>query len=169
MPERIANSVSEVPRSWVASTIVLVTASLFVLTVSRAPDNSLQRVIESTLHNSMTMAACAVALYFARRGMFGRLPSILKVVSAFLLPSFILFSILGLALWPVFWEVVKPLGLVRDRAAPIVVFGSIALWCLSLVWVTLRGMIRWLRNRYEHHGVALGLGPVYFYFRRRRV
>ena len=115
------------------------------------------------------MAVCAVALYFARRGTFGRLPSILKVLSAFLLPSFILFSIFGLVLWPIFWELVKPLGFVRDKAAPIILFASIALWSLSLVWVALRGMIRWLKRRYEHHGVALGLGPVYFYFRRRRV
>jgi len=115
------------------------------------------------------MAVCAVALYFARRGTFGGLPSILKVLSAFLLPSFILFSIFGLVLWPIFWELVKPLGLVRDKAAPIILFASIALWSLSLVWVALGGMIRWLKRRYEHHGVALGLGPVYFYFRRRRV
>jgi hypothetical protein len=32
----------------------------------------------------------------------------------------------------------------------------------------IRGVFRMMGRRYQHHGVAVGLGPLYFYFRKRR-
>jgi hypothetical protein len=41
--------------------------------------------------------------------------------------------------------------------------------CVLLMF---RALFRWVRGfsrRYEHSGLAVGVGPVYFFFRRRRI
>ena len=107
-------------------------------------------------------------LWLTRRGAFGSLPSVLRGLTALELPLYAFITFLGLLTWPPFWKTVDALGLDRTRIEPVAISGVIALWVLGSTFMLLRGLFRWVAKRYEHHGVAVGFGPLYFYFRRRR-
>ncbi len=118
------------------------------------------------------MAVCAFALILARRRMFGPLPRFLGSLSGVLLPIFIILTILGLLIWSPFWAAMASFGVVENEVRRPAIEVTIALALLGCGGLMLRTVFRWmrnLRNRYEHAGVAVGFGPLYFYFRRRRV
>lgn len=117
------------------------------------------------------MAACALALAIARRKTFGPLPRLLRGLPGLLLPIFIILSILGLLIWPPLWSALASFGVVEHEVRRSAITVTIAIGLLGCGVLMLRTVFRWirnLRNRYEHAGVAVGVGPLYFYFRRRR-
>jgi hypothetical protein len=140
----------------------VVTAVFFILALSQSITGFL---------NWVSMAASAFALAIARRKRFGPLPGFLRGVSGVLLPIFIILSILGLLIWAPLWAALAPLGVVENEVRRPAITVAIAVALIGCGGLMLRTVFRWirnLRNRYEHAGVAVGVGPLYFYFRRRR-
>ena len=118
------------------------------------------------------MAVCALALWLARRKAFGPLPTILRGVSGVLLPILIILSILGLLIWSPFWNVLAPFGVIEKDVRRPAITTTIAFGLIGCGLLMLRSFFGWIRRlgrRYEHAGVAVGVGPLYVYFRRRRV
>ncbi len=114
------------------------------------------------------MGAGTAAICFAKREIFGSLPSLIRVLAGLLFALFLLFSLLDFFLWPPLWDALKPFGLARVDVLPLAVMGVFLVWGIGVATFIARGTFRWFRRRYEHHGVAVGFGPLYFYFRRRR-
>ena len=171
MPELVAASAPEPSRRWAGSTLVILAAIFFVLAGIEPQAAAYRQVQESLIHNWISMSLCAVALVFARRRAFGPLPSVLRGLSGVLLPLFIMFSILGLLVWPPLWEALRPLGVIESEARPVAIEGTFVLVFIGFGFLILRAVFRWLRRlraRYEQAGFAVGFGPVYFFFRRRR-
>ena len=105
--------------------------------------------------------------WFARRGRFGDLPGALRGVATILLPFFVIFTFFAFLSSPLLWEVLKPFGLTRSEVAPVSIFAAVGLFGIGIGWIFLRGFFRWIGGRFQHHGVGIGLGPVYLYFRKR--
>ena len=143
-------------------------AVFLLLTFNEGHSSPHQRVIDSLFHNWLVTAFASITVWLARREVFGPLPSRLRGLSGLVVSFFALFSILGLLTSQMFWDLLKPFGVIQDNAQPAAVFGLIGLWGICFVGVFVRGVFRWFRRRYEHHGLGVGFGPVYFYFRRRR-
>jgi hypothetical protein len=61
------------------------------------------------------MAVCVVALWVARQNAFGPLPMILRGISGLLLPIILIFTFLGLWIWPPVWDVLKPFGFIEIK------------------------------------------------------
>jgi len=114
------------------------------------------------------MSTVTAALWLARRGEFGSLPRVIRVLAGPLFAFFLLVSMLDFFLWRPLWVLLKPFGLVEVDAVPVAVMGVFGVWGIGIAFLVVRGTFRWFRRRYEHHGVAVGFGPLYFYFRRRR-
>jgi hypothetical protein len=127
-----------------------------------------QRFIDFLFHSWFVMCGVTAAVWLARREKFGSLPKLLRVLAAPLFAFFLLVSMLDFFLWRPLWEVLKPFGIVEVDAVPVAVMGVFAVWGIGIATLVVRGSFRWFRGRYEHHGVAVGFGPLYFYFRRRR-
>ena len=131
-----------------------------------------RQVIDSVFRNWVAMAVCALALWLARRKAFGPLPAILRGVSGVLLPIFIILSILGLLIWSPFWNALAPFGVIEKDVRRPAITATIAFGLIGCGLLMLRSFFGWIRRfsrRYEHAGVAVGVGPLYFYFRRRRL
>ena len=156
------------PPSWIGSAIVIAGAVFLLLTVNEGRPNAYQRQVDSLFHNWLALGAGTIAVWIARRGAFGRLPSFLRALSGLVLSLFILFTVIGLLTWQTLWDVLKPFGIVQYDAQAPAIFGLIGLWASAIVILGVHGILRWFRKRYQHHGVAIGFGPLYFYFRRRR-
>ena len=110
-----------------------------------------------------------MVVWWARRETFGVLPSPLRGLSTVVVTFFAMFSTVAILISHVLWDALKPFGVVQQTVEPVVVFGFVFLWWLFLAGLFIRAIIRSFRGRYEHHGIALGVGPIYFYFRRRRI
>ena len=82
--------------------------------------------------------------------------------------AFGLISALGILRWQPLWTLLGGFGVSQETALPIALFAVFAAWLLALAVLLIRGFCRWMGQRYEHHGVAVGFGPLYFYFRRRK-
>jgi hypothetical protein len=164
----ISSSVSKSSRSWIGSTIVILAAVFALFTPYEGQSSSHQRLIDSLFHSWFAMAGVTAALWLARQGTFGSLPRLIRILSAPLFAFFLLASMLDFALWRPLWAALKPFGLVEVEAVPVAVMVVFAVWGIGIAVLVVRGTFRWFRRRYEHHGVAVGFGPLYFYFRRRR-
>src|SRR5262249_42542303 len=125
--------------------------------------------LDSLFRNWIAISVATALLWLARRGTFGPLPSFLRRVSAVELPLFGFIVGYAILLWPPIWTAVNGLGLDAIKIETVAISTLIAVWVLGCVFLIFRGFFRWFRKRYEHHGFAVGLGPLYFYFRRRRV
>jgi hypothetical protein len=164
-----SKSILKSSQSWISLTIVILSAVFLILTFNEGQSSSThQRLIDYLFHNWMVMAAGTVLLGLARRGKFGSLPRFIRALAAMLFATFLLVAALDFALWPPLWVVLKPYGLTRVDALPIAVMGVFAVWGVSIAVLVIRGAFRWFHRRYEHHGIAIGFGPLAVYFRRRR-
>jgi hypothetical protein len=117
------------------------------------------------------MAICAVALWIARRETFGPLPPVLRFVSGILLPIFMIVSVLTLLIWPQFWAMLRPFGIIEKEVRRTAITATIGVGLAGCAFLMFRAFFRWvwrLSRRYEHSGFAVGFGPLYFFFRRRR-
>jgi hypothetical protein len=148
---------------------VILGAVFLLLTLNEGHSSPHQRVIDSLFHNWLVMALASMAVWLARREVFGPLPPRLRGLSGLVVSFFALFSILGLLTSQMFWDVLKPFGVVQGNVQPAAVFGLIGLWGICFIGVFVRGVFRWFRRRYVYDGLAVGFGPLYFFFRRRRV
>jgi hypothetical protein len=164
----ISISGSKSSRSWIGSVIVVLAAIFFILSTNEGRPSPHQRLIDSLFHNWFAMGGVTTVLLLSRRGTFGRLPKLIHIVTAPLVAFFLLVSMLDFALWRPLWAAMKPFGVVEVDAVPVAVMGVFAVWGIGIAVFVVRGTFRWFRRRYEHHGVAVGFGPLYFYFRRRR-
>ena len=147
---------------------MIICAAFLLLTVNEGKSAGYQPYVDFVFHNWALMAGATVALWFTRRGRFGSLPRPFRGLATVLLPFFIIFTFFAFLSSPLLWDLVKPLGLARREVAPVAILGSVALFALGLGWIFLRGLFRWVGDRYQHHGVAVGFGPFYAYFRKRR-
>jgi hypothetical protein len=150
------------------SLLVLFGAVFFALTFREGDPRPYQRVIDSIFHNWMAMTAFTLVLWTVWQGSFGRIPKLFHLLSGLLFLFFLVFSAIGLVMWPPLWDFLRLLNISQDKVQPIAVFGVVGAWFLGCMWLLLRRFFRWMGRRYQHHGVAVGFGPLYFYFRRRR-
>jgi hypothetical protein len=148
--------------------IVILAAVFLLFTPNEGQSSPHQRVIDSLFHSWFAMSAATAALWLAKREKLGSLPFFIRMLASLLFAFFLLVSMLDFFLWRPLWDVLKPFGLVEVDAVPVAVMGVFAIWGIGIAVLVVRGTFRWFRRRYEHHGVAVGLGPLYFYFRRRR-
>jgi hypothetical protein len=170
--ERVTTSVPQSLRPWIGSTLVILATASFFVAFSK-PENPVYRhVLESVFHNWDAMAVCAAALWIARRKAFRPLPAILRADSGVLLPIFVILTVLGLLIWPALWDALRPFGVIEKEARPAAFLAVATISFAGCVLIMLRALFRWVRGfsrRYEHSGLAVGVGPVYFFFRRRRI
>ena len=124
--------------------------------------------IASALSNWMAMGAVAFGLLGVRRGWLGPLAGLPHALAGLLALSFGLISTLGILRWQPLWAILGRVGVSQETALPIALFAVFAAWLLALAVLLIRGFFRWMGKRYQHHGVAVGFGPLYFYFRRRK-
>ena len=164
----VSSSVPKSSRSWIGSTIVLFAVVFALFTPFEGQSTPHQQLVDSLFHSWFAMAGMTAALWLARREKFGPLPKLLRLLSAPLFALFLLVSMLDFFFWRLLWQTLKPFGVVEVDAVPVVVMGVFAVWGIGIAVFMVRGTFRWFRRRYEHHGVAVGFGPLYFYFRRRR-
>jgi hypothetical protein len=169
LPERPGNPSPTENPSWLASAIVIIAAAFLLLTLREGQPEPYQRVIDSIMHNWMAMVPIALVLWSIRRRRLGSVPGILNAIAGVALLVAVLYSAMGLLTWGPLWSVLQRFGVPQDEVLPLAAFGLIGLWFLGLMVFVLRGFFRWMGKRFEQHGVAIGLGPVYFYFRRRKV
>jgi hypothetical protein len=156
-------------QSWISCTIVLVFAAFFMLTLREGSPEPYQRLVDSIFHDWIAMGSITLALWIVRRISADFMPRALQIVSGLLLLFSALITGLGVIAWTPLWELLKPFQISQTKAQPLAAFGLIALWFVFCAGILFRGVFRWLRVRYEHHGVAVRSGPLYFYFRRRRI
>jgi hypothetical protein len=150
----------------------MLATSVFVIALSKPQTSAYRQVVESVFHNWVAMGSAAAALVFARRPTLGPLPFVLRFVSGVLLPVLIILTVLGLLIWPPLWEALKPLGIVESEARLGAITATITVGVIGCGLLMLRALFRWVRGfgrKYEHSGLAVGFGPLYFFFRRRRV
>src|SRR5215831_21087105 len=164
----VSSSVPKSSRSWIGSTIVIFAAAFALFTPFEGQSTPHQRVVDSLFHSWFAMSGITAALWLARRETFGSLPKLLRVLSVPLFAFFLLAGMLDFVVWRPLWQALKPFGVVEADAVPVAVMGVFAVWGIGIAVFMVRGPFRWFRRRYEHHGVAVGFGPLYFYFRRRR-
>jgi hypothetical protein len=163
-----SNSIPKSSQSWIGSTIVILAAVFLILTFNEGQSSIRQRLIDSLFHNWIVMTAGTALLWVARRGKFGSLPRFIRVFAGILFATFLLVGGLDFVLWPPLWQMLKAYGWTRVDALPIAVMGVFAVWGIGIAFLLIRGAFRWFHRRYEHHGVGLGIGPLFVYFRRRR-
>ena len=168
VPKRLASETPQRTGSWFGSSIVILGAGFLLLTVNEGKPSGYQTFVDFVFHSWPLMAAATTIVWIARRGQFGSLPRIVRAIATILLPFFALFAFFAFVSSPLLWTALKPLGLSRSQGAPVAVFTAIAVFVVGSAWLLIRGVLRWIGKRYQHHGVAVGLGPVYFYFRKRR-
>ena len=150
--------------------ILVIIGTLFLLlTLNEGRSGLHQPIIDSLFHNWFLTACAAIAVWLARREVFGPLRSrFLRGLSGLVAVYFALFSSVAFLTKQMLWDVLKPFGVIQRNVQPAAILGLIWVWGIALIFLYARGVVRWFRSRYEHHGVAIGFGPLYFYFRRRR-
>jgi hypothetical protein len=156
-------------QSWISCAIVLASAGFFLLTLRAGSPEPYQRLVDSIFHSWVAMGSITIALWMVRRISADVTPRVFPIVSGFLLLFYALITGLGFIAWMPLWLLLKPLQVSQSKVQPLAAFALIALWFFICAGFVFRGMFRWIRSRYEHHGVAVRSGQFYFYFRRRRV
>jgi hypothetical protein len=147
---------------------VILGALFLTLTFNEGQQTPFQRTIDFLFHSWIVMSTVAAVIWLARRQIFGRLPSLIRLFSGLLLALFALVSMLDFSLWPPLWQLLKPFGIGPTDGQAVAAMGVFLVWGTAIAAIAVRGACRWFRGRYEHLGVAVGFGPLYFYFRRRR-
>ena len=168
MLQLISSPIRKSSQSRVGSIIVILAGVFLLLTLNEGQSSPQQRIVDALFHTWFVMGAGTAAIWFAQRKRFGSLPWPLRVLARLLFALFLIFSMLDFFLWPPLWEALKPFGLARVDVLPIAVMGVFLVWGVGIAGLILRGTFRWFRRRYEHHGIAVGIGPLYLYFGRRR-
>jgi hypothetical protein len=143
----------------------------FLVALSQPQTPAYREIVDTVFHNWIAMAVCAGALMIARRESLGPLPRILRAASSILLPIFAILSALGLLIWPQLWAILKPFGISEKEVQSPAITATLALGLISCAFLMFRCFCRWIwkfSRRYEHSGFAVGFGPLYFFFRRRR-
>jgi hypothetical protein len=149
--------------------MVVVSAAAFaLLSLIDGVPQAYKQAIVLAVGNWVVMSAVAILLWRVWRGSFGHVPGLMRVTAGFLALFYALVSGLGILGWAPLWMLFKLVGLSQAKTQPLALFGVFALWFFACAFFVLRGFLRWLSKRYEHHGVAVGLGPLYFYFKRRK-
>jgi len=156
-------------QTWISCTVVLASAGFFLLTLREGSPEPYQRLVDSIFHSWVAMGSITIALWIARRISADVMSRTIQIVSGFLLLFSAFITGLGFIAWMPLWDLLKPFQISQTKAQPLAAFALIAVWFLICVGILFRGIFRWFRSRYEHHGVAVRSGPFYFYFRRRRV
>ena len=149
--------------------VVLITAS-FLVALSKPQTPVYREVLNSVFQNWIAMAVGAIGLWVARRKSLGPLPRILRAISGVLLPILVILTFLGLLIWPPFWDLLRPFGVIEKDARPVAITATMTAGVIGCALLMLRALLRWVRNlgrRYEHSGFAVGFGPLYVFFRRR--
>jgi len=165
----VSNSGSKSSRSWISVPIVILGTVFLLLTLNEGRPTPYQPIIDWLFHNWIATACVALIVWLVRREVFGPLRSrLLRGLSGIVAVYFALFSSVAFLTTQMLWDALKPFGIVQRDLQPAVILGLIWLWGIALIFLFVRGVFRWFRRRYEHHGVAIGFGPLYFYFRRRR-
>jgi hypothetical protein len=144
----------------------------FLVALTKPQTPIYRQVLESVFHSWIAMAVCAVALWVARRKSFGPLPAILRGVSGALLPIFVILTLLGLLIWPPLWDLLRPFGVIEKETRRSAITIAMTVGLIGCALLMFRALFRWVRSlcrRYEHSGFAVGFGPFYFFFRRRRI
>jgi hypothetical protein len=163
---------SETPQrtgSWFGSGIVILGATFLLFTINESNPSRYQTFVNFVFHNAPLMFVATAILWLARRGQFGNLPGKVRALATILLPFFCLFTFFALVSSSLVWTTLEPLGLSRTRNAAVAIYGAVILFLIAGTWLLIRGLFRWIGGRYQHHGLAVGLGPIYFYFRKRRL
>jgi hypothetical protein len=166
--KRFASATSQRAGPWCGSLIVFLAAVFLALTVNEGSTNGRLSLVASAFHNWPLMAAFTAVLWLVRRGILGNLPRTIRATATILLLLFGIFTFFALHNSPMVWAIVEPLGVSRRRGAPIAMLAATALFVVAGAWLLIRGVFRWIGARYQYHGVAFGLGPIYLYFRKRR-
>ena len=169
--ERIAASVPQSSRSAIGSTLVVLVGIFFLIAISQPEAMPYREIVDSVFHNWIAMAVSAIALWLARRETFGPLPPVLRFASGVLLPMILIVTALSLLIAPEFWAMLRPFGIVEKEVRRPAITATIGVGLAGCGLLMLRAFLRWvwgLSRRYEHSGFAVGFGPLYFFFRRRR-
>jgi hypothetical protein len=153
---------------WISCTIVLAITAFFLLTLREGSPEPYQRLVDSLFHNWIAMGSITITLWIVRGLSTDFMPRVFRIMSGSLLLFSALITGLGIIAWTPLWDLLKPLQISQTKAQPFAAFALIALWFVFCAGILIRGIFRWIRSRYEHHGVAVRSGPLYFYFRRRR-
>ena len=140
----------------------------FVLTLGEGKHNPYQPIIDAVLHNWVAMVAFVFVLWATRRDWFGPLPAFLRTLAGLLSLFYLLFSAVALVVWAPLWDFLRLFHVSQKQVQPMAGFAVVGVWALLCVVMLIRGFIRWIGKRYQHQGVAIGFGPLYFYFKRRR-
>jgi hypothetical protein len=159
-------------RSWIGSALVVFGTAIFAIALAKPQNPAYRQIVESVFHNWIAMGLAAAALLLARRRAFGPLPSILRLVSGVLLPVLVILTALGLLIWSPFWEFLRPFGVIEKDVRLGAITATMTAGMIGCGLLVLRALYRWLRGfgrNYEHSGLAVGFGPLYFFFRRRRI
>lgn len=166
--KRLTSDAPQSAGSWFGSGIVILSAIFLLFTLNESNASGYQTFVNFVFHNAPLMFVATAIVWLARRGQFGSLPGKVRALATILLPFFCLFSIFALINSPLLWTTLEPFGLSRTRSAPVAVFAAVILFLIGGAGLLIRGVFRMMGRRYQHHGVAVGLGPLYFYFRKRR-
>ena len=152
-------------QAWIASILVMLFAGFFMLLLREGRPESYQRLADSIFHNWVAMASVAVGLVLLRRL---DMPRGFRLLSGFLLLLAALVMGLDLIAWAPLWQILTPLHLPQKNLQPLAALALVGIWLVLCLGGVCRMFVRWVSARYEHHGFAVGAGPLYFYFRRRR-
>jgi hypothetical protein len=168
LQERVSTSVPPT-RSVIGTAIIILAAAFLILTLNEGRPVRYQPVIDSLFHTWPVTAFVALLVWLIRREAFGPLRSrFVRGLSGVVATYFALTSSVALAVSQSLWNILKPFGIVQIDVEPAVVFVVTGLWGFAFIVLLARAVFRWFRKRYQHHGFAVGFGPFYFYFRRRR-
>jgi hypothetical protein len=167
-PEQIRKPSHSTAGSFLGSLVVLLSAVFLVLITREGGPYPYQSVIDAILHNWIAMAALTLLMWAVRKGWLVIVPPFFRWLSGFLFVFFVVFAGIGFVAWPNLWEFLRLFHVSQYEVQPVVGLLVIAVWFLTCVALLLRRFMQWIGKRYQHHGVAIGFGPLYFYFRRRR-
>jgi hypothetical protein len=147
-------------QSWISCTVVLASAGFFLLTLREGSPEPYQRLVDSIFHSWVAMCSIAIALWIARRILADVMPRAIQIVSGFILLFSALITGLGFIAWMPLWDLLKPFQISQTKVRhwP---FALIAVWFLICAGILFR-LFRWIHSRYEHHGIAVRSGPLYF-------
>ena len=101
------------------------------------------------------MATFSFALWTVRRGWFGSVPRFFRLLGGLLFLFFVLFSAVALVVWAPLWNFLRLFHISQDEVQPIAAFAVIGVWFFGCMALVFRRFLRWMRKRYEHHGVSL--------------
>jgi hypothetical protein len=149
---------------------VILALAIFAIALAKPQNPAYRQVVESIFHNWITMGLAAAALVLARRRALGPLPSVLRMISGVLLPVLMILTVLGLLIWSPFWEFLRPFGVIEKDVRLGAITATMTVGMIGCGLLMFRAVYRWVRSfgrNYEHSGLAVGFGPLYFFFRRR--